>query len=81
MTDYKLKAKINGKFFTVGNLKTNQWGNLQAGIKVTPELKGLVESNEGGWLNLSCYAEDGSDAPKTPAAAGYGHDDGDSIPF
>lgn len=57
---YKLSAKVNGKWFTFGNLKNNQYGNLQLGIKITPEFLAFVEAaKEKGWLNLSAFEDNG----------------------
>lgn len=52
---YDIKAKRNGKFWTFGNMKTNQWGNLSLGMKVSDELVELINANRGQWINFSVF--------------------------
>ena len=58
MTDYKISKKINDNWKTLGNVKTNQWGNLSLGLHCTEQLKQLINEVESGkWLNLSLFPE------------------------
>lgn len=56
--NYKVsKKKADGKWWTWGRIKTNQFGNLQLSFKVTDEFKALV--NDGSeWLNFSLFDDD-----------------------
>lgn len=57
-TKKKVSLKVNGKWWTFGSLKTNQYGNLQLSFKNTPELKKLIL--EGGeWINFSLFDDEG----------------------
>lgn len=55
--EYKLSAKRadTGKWWTYGLIKKNQYGNMQAGFRVTPELKALISANDGKWINFSLF--------------------------
>lgn len=78
---YKVSAKRNGKFWNYGKIAKNQWDNLQLSIKVTPELKELVNSSE--WLNFSLFDDEEKpkeEAPK-PSKASKVEDDEQLIPF
>ncbi len=57
MEEHKLSAKRpdTGKWWTYGSIKVNQYGNLQAGLRVTPELKALIDANDGKWINFSLF--------------------------
>lgn len=55
---YKIAAKRNGKWWTYGNIKKNQWGNWSMSMKVTPELMALLEEKKGQYVNFSLF-EDG----------------------
>ena len=58
---YKVSAKRadTGKFWAFGSLKYNdQYSNWRIGMKVTPELKALIEANDGKWLNFSLFPVD-----------------------
>lgn len=59
-TAYKVSAKRadTGKFWSFGNMKMGKYGNWQIGMKVTPELKAMIEANDGKWINFSLFAED-----------------------
>jgi len=82
---YSVKKKnAQGKFWSFGNVKKNQYGNYQLGLKVTTELRALVESSkEGEWLNFSLFKDE--DERKEPAAVAEGSaapaSDGQEIPF
>lgn len=55
---YAIKTKINGQYFTLGNLKKNQWGNWAIGLKNSPELQNAILGVETGkWLNLNVFEE------------------------
>lgn len=76
---YKVSAKrANGKFWGFGNLKKNQYGNWSIGMKVTPELKELINSNDGKWVNFSLFEDDKKEPTKSPTAGAVLSDD---IPF
>jgi len=80
----KLSTKLNGKWWTFGSLATNQWGKEQVSMRVTKELKNLVnEKQEGDWLNFSLFDDDGVKKDKPIHDAKKSEDDfGDSeIPF
>ncbi len=55
---YKVSAKRNGKFWTFGSLKKNQWGNWSIGLKVTPELKQYMADNDGRYINFSLFEQE-----------------------
>lgn len=76
--NYKVSAKRNGKWWTFGNIKINQYGNPQLSFKNTPELKELVNS-DAQWLNFSMFEDKPKDEPKQEAPAPYV--DGGEIPF
>lgn len=73
----KISVKIDGKWFTLGNLKKNQWGNFNIGLKKTDELRKLVQGE--GWVNLSVFEDVGKDAPKKKEPQPI--DNQDEIPF
>ncbi len=87
--NFKVSAKLGqGKWWTFGTIKKNQWGNLQLSMKNTQQLKDFV-NNGGEWLNFSLFEEDGqkeqtphnqekADAYQPQAAL---DDDSDLIPF
>lgn len=54
----KIAKKINGKWLTLGEIKKNQWGNLQLSMRKSPELQTLFDSDEK-WLNFSVFEDDG----------------------
>lgn len=61
MKNYKISAKRadNGKWWSYGNIKENQWGNLSLGIRITPEFLALLEGKEEGqWINFSLFDDD-----------------------
>lgn len=81
MKEHKLSAKIDGKWFTFGNVKVNQFGNLQASLKVTPELISFLNSGKQ-WVNFAMFERDDKDKPATPAPVTSAPQDLDSdIPF
>jgi hypothetical protein len=48
---------LQDKWWSYGNLKTNQYGNLQASFKID-NLRALLETAEQQgkeWVNLSCF--------------------------
>lgn len=60
--NYLIKTKIEDGWRTLGSVKVNKWGKLQASFKNSELLKKLV--NEGGeWLNFALF----EDKPKAPA--------------
>jgi len=64
--NYKLSAKRNGKWWSYGSVKKNQYDNLQASFKVTPELLELLEEKKGSWVNFAMFEDkpkDDSDIP------------------
>ena len=59
--NFLIKRKMtDGKYFTFGNVKKNQFGNYSLGLKVTPQLIALLQSaKEGEWVNLNLFLDDG----------------------
>ena len=56
--NFKLSRKnAEGKWWTYGNLKENQWGNNQASFKVSSlkELIALAEAESKEWVNLRTF--------------------------
>lgn len=53
--DYKISAKRNNKWWNYGKIYKNKFGNMELSIRVTPELKELVNSKE--WLNFSLFED------------------------
>lgn len=80
--NYTVKRKgDDGKYFTHGNVKKNQFGNYSLGLKVTAELKALVQLAElGSWLNFSLFLAD-DNKPQKKQEEPPAYDDGASIPF
>jgi hypothetical protein len=64
------KKNAAGQFWSHGNVKKNQYGNYSLGLKVTAELRKVVEETaDGGWINFSLFPDDGERKPK-PSYAG-----------
>lgn len=61
--NFKVSAKLNGKWWTFGSVKTNQYGNLSLSFKNTQQLKDFV-NNGGDWLNFSLF--DDASEEQTP---------------
>jgi len=84
--NYKLSRKNkDGKWWTYGGIKKNQWDNLQASFKLS-SLKELVELAEGEgkeWVNLSMFEDEAKgEAPRaTPSDNYHTPDLQDEIPF
>lgn len=80
---YTLKAKLNGKFWSFGNLKVNQYGNWQIGMKASEDLQKLIDGANGGWINFSIFEKEDKPAPAqaTHAAPVASHAVEDEIPF
>lgn len=78
--NYKVSKKRGEKFWQYGSIKKNQWGNLQLSMKVTKELKELVNSGEE-WLNFSLFSDDGGKNKANSVTSKAPVDDEDSIPF
>lgn len=80
---FKISAKnSSGKWWSYGNLKKNEWGNWNIGIRATAELKEKLNAvEEGGWVNFSCFADDGEQSPATNSATNDSPVESDSIPF
>jgi len=66
---YKVSAKKDGKWWSFGNLKKNQYGNWSIGLKVNEDLKNLIRSkNDGEWLNLSLFEDKPKDKASSPVS-------------
>ena len=52
--EYNLTKKIDGKWVTFGSFANNQYGNLQASFKKTPEFMKFINESEG-WVNFSAF--------------------------
>lgn len=77
---YRVSAKrANGKFWGFGSMKVGKYDNWQIGIKVTPELKELISSNDGKWVNFSIFEDEKKEQQPTANPAVY--DNGSDIPF
>lgn len=60
---YKVSAKRadTGKWWTFGNLKKNNYGNLQLSLKVSEDLKNLIRGKKDGeYVNFSLFEDDDS---------------------
>lgn len=74
-----VKHKIDGKWFTVGNISQGQYGP-RLGLKVTKELRDLVNNAApDSWVNFSVYDEKPREEPEQAPPARVLEDD--SIPF
>ena len=86
MDGYKVKFKRvdTGKYWIGGDVKEGKYG-LQAGMKMTEELKAYFDSVAiGQWVNLSIDKPYSKDEPRSAAAKSVppeADDFGDSIPF
>lgn len=57
-TKYELKAKRadNQKWWCMGSLSENQYGNWRIGMRNTKELRDMLDAaGDGGWVNLSVF--------------------------
>lgn len=83
----KLSRKnAQGKWWTYGNIKINQWGNEQASFKVSSlqELIQLAESEGKEWVNLSLFDDEQKDKQQVGSAKNTQttyEDLNDDIPF
>lgn len=80
--NYLLKIKQpDGKWKTFGNLKKGQYGNYRCGLRVTPELKQLIEGGQE-WINFSVFEDKPKDydSHQTPATH-QRNQISDEIPF
>lgn len=84
-SEYKLSAKREdtGRFWSFGKMSVNQFGNWSIGIKVTPELKALVNAKDGGYINLSVFEDERKQTHHSAAKANaYAPDELDQeVPF
>lgn len=58
---YKLSTKRpdTGKWWSYGNMKHNaEYDSWRIGMKVTPELKELINTNDGKYINFSLFADE-----------------------
>lgn len=66
--DHKVSAKKpDGKWWTFGSLKTNQYGNLQLSFKNTDDFKAFVNGS-GEWINFSLFEDKPKEEPITRKA-------------
>ena len=84
--DYKLSTKTaEGKWYTFGTFKKNQFDKLQASFKLSAleDLVALAKSQGKEWVNLAAFENDKKPtAHDTAKQNAYVPDlDGDSIPF
>lgn len=56
------KKKTDGKWWSWGSIKENQYGNLQLSFKNTPEFKQMINES-GDWLNFSLFEDKPKDLP------------------
>lgn len=74
-----VKAKVDGKYFTFGNVQPGKY-NERLGLRVTPELRTMIAgAGNGDWLNFNLYPEK-AEAQAEPTKPYYPSDD-DEIPF
>lgn len=68
--NYKVSKKNGqGKWWSYGSIKKNQYDNLSLGFKVTPELKAIFsEAQEGGWVNFALFEDKPKESESTPAS-------------
>lgn len=67
--DYNLSKKVGEKWVNFGSVKKNQYGNLQASFRNTPELRELILQG-GEWINFSMF-EKKDKLAESKAPAGY----------
>ena len=70
--EYKVSKKTGaGKWWSYGSIKKNQWGNYTLGMKMTPELRQLLnETQDGQWLNFSLFESKEAGYPQKQQALG-----------
>jgi hypothetical protein len=74
--NYKLSTKNSeGKWWSYGTFKANQYGKLQASFKLSAlkDLVGLAESQGKEWVNLAAFE---ADKPKEETAQDYAKNSG-----
>lgn len=76
--EYNVSTKVNGKWFTFGKIKTNQYGNQQLSFKKTKEFVDFIAAS-GDWINFSLFAPKDDAAPKQETKPTYDTDS--EIPF
>lgn len=71
---YTLKDKIDGRYFSFGNLTMGEKGP-RVGLRVTPELRQLIAGKQDGeWANLLAFVDDRQEQPRQAApqsSSGY----------
>ena len=57
---YKNPEGSKYKWSSAGNLKPNQYGNLQVGLQISRLKEAILyaERQNKTWINLSCFAKD-----------------------
>lgn len=76
-----LSTKLHGKWHTFGSLDVNKWGNEQVSMRVSKELKNLInEKAEGEWLNFSLFEAKPKETSAKEYAAASGGELNDEIP-
>ena len=81
--DYKLSTKTaEGKWFTFGTFKKNQFDKLQASFKLSAleELVALAKSQGKEWVNLAAFENDKKE-PAKPASYDAVEGLDDQVPF
>lgn len=77
--NYKISSKVNGKWFTFGNVKQREKG-LSMGLKKTPELMEMINATaDGGYFNFLLFEQKPEPGYK-PAVSQHGDSDYDNSP-
>lgn len=65
---YKVTMKINNAWQTLGNIAKNKYDRWSLGLRVTPELKSVINGTpDGTWVNMSLLeVTPKSDKPEEP---------------
>ena len=81
--DKKLSMKkADGKWWTYGSLKTNQWGNEQVSFKLSSleELMSEAKAQNKEWVNLSLFDNDKPKQDSYQKPNEYKSVDNDTVP-
>lgn len=82
--EVKVKRTDTGRWWGVGNVRLNKWGNPQLGLRYTKELHDWIAAHkEGDWLNLSLFEpkQDREPTNHTVAKANAYQAESDDAPF
>ena len=78
----------NGKWWTYGKIRLNKFGKYDLGMRVTPELRTLLDATpDGSYLNFSLFPDDRDqkqpkrDEQQKPAADEFYEGKEGEVPF